>query len=263
MRRRIAMPVVDEENVARPMQWGLWFSGPGESHDDHVFPHSAVAEEMAGNFHRRECNRGRCRCTQYLPIEFQGVGATLLGDGRHIPHPGLVVIQIRRAHPEASIVVVPGSHAFQHLPGDVLGQVRLERRGIEHRAGTLQQHVQDPPAFVDVLRGYMGKNFFERCVIGGGAEKGMGCEQCAGAHSRDDVKLGARTAFPPTVEEARAKRAVLTATGYLQYVQRMTAHTLEVGDDTFHDIGVHRHGLRHELFGMQRVMPIGQTHVAW
>jgi len=54
---------------------------------------------------------------------------------------------------------------------------------------------------------------FQHRIVGGGAEEGVGGEQCTSAHTTDNIKLWPPSALAPANEKAGTEGAVLAAAG--------------------------------------------------
>ena len=122
--RRLELAVVDDVEVAGPIQGRLRSLGSRGRREDEILAGAPVDLQMTIDLHRWKDDRDRCGSEQHVAVELE---AAVLGDFPHIPDPGLVVIDVGRADPQETVVVVGGGHALQRLCSNVFGDQLLER----------------------------------------------------------------------------------------------------------------------------------------
>ena len=205
----VTLPLSIRYRVPRPCSGGLSAPCPGHPRDDHIRTGGPVDEQVAIDFHRRKDDGERGGGQQHLAVELQVPG---LRDQRHVPDPGLAVIDVGGAHEQQTILIGGRGHPLQRLLGDILGDHFAQRSGIPERVGTGHE-VDDRSLLVDVVTGDLGVHLLQLGVVGRGAEKRVGGQQRAGADTADHVELRPPPAFAPADEETGAEGAVLAAAG--------------------------------------------------
>src|SRR5215475_7628258 len=103
----------------------------------------------------------------------------------------------------------------------------MQRSGVRER-GRTGQKAEQSSILVDIPFRDPGVHAFQHRIVGGGAEEGVGGEQCTGAYTTDNIKLWPPSALAPANEHAGTEGAVLAAAGEGKKVQRMSALTLQV-----------------------------------
>src|ERR1700730_8564148 len=156
-----------------------------------------------------KCSGNRCRREQYATNEVKGVWMAVRRDCPNVPQDGNSCVEICCLYDKETPFLIFGRDFGEQIGVDIVGNGFVKRH--RTRESVLGERGKDEPLLIDLRRVYVGIDVGERRVILR-AEKGKRRDECAGAHTRNELELWAIAVRGPTDQKSSAECAVVAAT---------------------------------------------------